>query len=683
MSASHKRNSGAPLVHSQDDALVRKGKHTYTDFSYSRGDEEEVGVPDAVSEASRLWHLSRGEEVDLELHVRGSQRSQYLRCLIPFGGHVRLGRSPKDGCAVPWDRAISREHADLCCESGSLRVRCVATARNPVVFRGQAVREISVAVGDTFSIGGTVFEVAQAEGGLAASGQPPSSFDRNTPWTVEGLETVAEPQNVLGEHTYSADELRRIQFGNAPKQLEILSGLPQLISASQSDEELAQSLVDLLLESIPQAEAVAVAHYDVAALPEDVSGAEAFPSPRMMRLAVRDRFSGRFRPSRRLITKTLKQHESVMQIWSDEKSSGRFTITEGLGWAFVAPIPGESCRGWCLYVAGKGASGDSLLVSEDDLRGDLRFTELVAQFIGSIRQIRLLQEQRTQLSAFFSPKVIENIVGAGSQTILTPAEQDVTVLFCDVRGFSRKSERLKHDLPALLRSVDAALGVMTSGILDRDGAVADFQGDAALGFWGWPVPLEDGPVAACRAALAIWQEFRKEAADSSSLLRGFSVGIGVAHGRALAGRMGTARQAKVGVFGPVVNRGSRLEGMTKQFGVPICIDETTAQFVRRLLPPSEGRLRRLAHVCPRGMDTPLTVYALIPPERQCPEVTDEMLGSHEKALQAVLQGRWSEAIAFLELLPRDDGPAKFLRSYLAEHKQAPPDWTGVIPLKSK
>jgi adenylate cyclase len=538
-------------------------------------------------------------------------------------------------------------------------------------------------LGDSFRIGSTVFEVAQAEGVPAASGRPPGLFAREGTETADELETAAEPRKVIGEHTYSADELRRIEFGNAPKQLDILSGLPQLISASQSDEELAQSLVELLLESIPQAEAVAVVHYDVAALPEGVSSGEAFPQPRMMRVAVRDRFAGRFRPSRRLITKTLKQHESVMQIWSDDKSPGQFTITEGLGWAFAAPIPGDSCRGWCLYVAGKGASGDSLLVSESDLKGDLRFTELVAQFIGSIRQIRLLQEQKTQLSAFFSPKVIENIVGAGSQAILTPAEQEITVLFCDVRGFSRKSEKLKHDLPALLQSVDAALGVMTSSILDRDGAVADFQGDAALGFWGWPVPLEQGPVAACRAALAIWAEFRKEAEDPGSLLHGFSVGIGVAHGSALAGRIGTARQAKIGVFGPVVNRGSRLEGMTKQFGVSICIDETTAQFVKRLLPPSEGRLRRLAHVCPSGMDTPLTVYALMPPERQCPEVTEEMLGNHERALQSLVQGRWSEAMAFLDRLPADDGPAKFLRSYLAEQGQAPPGWAGVIPLKTK
>jgi adenylate cyclase len=198
-------------------------------------------------------------------------------------------------------------------------------------------------------------------------------------------------------------------------------------------------------------------------------------------------------------------------------------------------------------------------------------------------------------------------------------------------------------------------------------------------------PTGTRPLQAANAvsALAIWTEFCREAEDSKGLLRGFSVGIGVAHGRALAGRIGTARQAKVGVFGPVVNRGSRLEGMTKQFGVPICIDETTAQFVKRFPLPSGTRVRRLARVYPMGMDTPLTPYVLMPPESQCPEITDEMLADHEEALEAVAQGRWSEAIALLDRLPEDDGPAMFLRSYLAEEKQAPSDWDGVIPLKTK
>ena len=118
---------------------------------------------------------------------------------------------------------------------------------------------------------------------------------------------------------------------------------------------------------------------------------------------------------------------------------------------------GESSQGWCLYVSGKGTTDGGLVVTFEDMAGDLRFTELVAQFIASIRNIRLLQEQKTQLSSFFSPKVIEGLTGQDGCNTLAPAEKNISVLFCDVRGFSKKSEKLQDDLLSLLRSVQCGI----------------------------------------------------------------------------------------------------------------------------------------------------------------------------------------------------------------------------------
>ena len=114
-------------------------------------------------------------------------------------------------------------------------------------------------------------------------------------------------------------------------------------------------------------------------------------------------------------------------------------------------------------MAGQGTSQGRLVVIEHDLLGDLRFTQLVAQFIGSIRQVRMLQEHKTQLSTFFSPKIIEGLTTQNAKEILCPAEREITVLFCDVRGFSKKAEALQGDLLTLLKSVSAALGVMAGG----------------------------------------------------------------------------------------------------------------------------------------------------------------------------------------------------------------------------
>ena len=179
------------------------------------------------------------------------------------------------------------------------------------------------------------------------------------------------------------------------------------------------------------------------------------------------------------------------------------------------------------------------------------------------------------------------------------------MLFCDLRGFSRESERQAGDLLGLLQRVSKALGVMTHHIREQGGVVGDFQGDAAMGFWGWPLPQNDAVLRTCRAALAIRAEFEATA--------GFQAGIGVATGRAVAGKIGTVDQVKVTVFGPVVNLASRLEGMTKILRAPILLDEATARIVRRQVPRDVARVRRLAIVRPYGLDTPLEVSELLPP----------------------------------------------------------------------
>ena len=610
----------------------------------------------------------------MNVSISGKESSQRLHKVLEQGQTIRVGRTAKLGWEIPWDQMISRDHADLCIEDGHLRVKCLETAGNPVIYRSKPVREALVAPNEWFQIGHTTFHASSLTDGesrgASAKNSAPVEFSED-----EGRDGA--------ERAFSRDELRKVAYRNTERQMEILDQLPEKISASHSDDDLGGMLSQMLLDAIENAMAVAVAHFDESELPEDVSQITSFPKPLSMRVQTRDKFEGRFTPSRRMFLKCLKTQSSVLHIF-DGVSETQFTVNEGLGWAFCAPIKAESSRGWCLYVSGQGAPGGGLIVTENDLLSDLRFTQLVAQFIGSIRQVRMLQEHKTQLSTFFSPKIIEGLTNTNSKEILSPAERDITVLFCDVRGFSKKAETLQGDLLTLLKSVSAALGVMAGGIVERDGAVADFQGDAALGFWGWPIELEEGPVPACRSGLAILRAFRAGVMQADSLLFGFSIGMGIAHGRALAGQIGTNQQSKVGVFGPVVNQGSRLEGLTKQFGVPICVDERTAEFCRRYLPPHEGRLRCLARVKPKGMETPITVFGLMPPLEESSEVTDEVITNHEAAVDAVIKGDWANAQELLRLIPDGDGPKQFLLDHMNEFGNTPPaDWDGAFSLASK
>jgi adenylate cyclase len=124
--------------------------------------------------------------------------------------------------------------------------------------------------------------------------------------------------------------------------------------------------------------------------------------------------------------------------------------------------------------------------------------------------------------------------------------------------------------------------------------------------------------------------------------------------------------------------------LTKQFAVPICVDETTAEYARKYLNPSEGRLRCLARVRPKGMDTPITVYGLLPPLEEMPNLTQEIIVNHEAAVEAIIRGDWPDAISLLQQIPEGDGPKAFLLNQMSEYGNMPPkDWDGAFSLASK
>jgi adenylate cyclase len=581
---------------------------------------------------------------------------------------------------VPWDEQISRRHAELCWRNGKLQVRRLPQARNPLFVRGQMLDTFELSPGECFVSGQTSFTLTEDEASILAHSPVP-----------------------VTEQEFPAQELQRVRFRDADRRLEILSRLPEIISGATSDPELFIQLGNMLLAGIPQADAVAV----VAVEPANREGAKVEILYWDRRLAL----GGNFRPSERLILRAINSQESVSHIWAGRATSHSATLSEPFDWAFCTPLRSESCPGWGLYVAGHfshAAAGTPALArraaplpaspgaqpagaadtgdSPDpaDLRTDLKFTELVAAILGSLRQVRLLQQRQTILSQFFSPSVLSTLGTQDATQRLTPRETDVSVLFCDLRGFSQEADRAAHDLLGLLDRVSKALGVMTRHILDQGGVIADFQGDAALGFWGWPVAQPDVIAHVCQAALGIRTQFEASSRRVGHSLAGFRMGIGIATGRAVAGKIGTNDQAKIGVFGPVVNLASRLEGMTKFLHTPILLDETTARLARQQVPASVSRFRRVAKVKPYGLDTTLIVTELLPPVAEYPELGDDHLAYYEEALDELLAGQWSRAYDLLHKIPPGDRVKDFLIIYIAQHdRKAPPNWDGVIPLARK
>lgn len=587
----------------------------------------------------------------LELMVNGPEANQQWRREIPPGEVVRIGRAPRSGWAVPWDLLISREHCEIVLKGQSIGVKRLDAARNPVYLNEVDTREFNISPGQGFRIGETMFQLVSV-----------------------GLDDGMSGSH-LEEQSFGPDQLKLFKFQNAEERLDVLAKLPEAIFATRTDKELAQAAIKVMLDAMPHAQAAACVRYPPNMTAED--------EPLMMQWDSRRDDIGRFSPSRRLIAAAIDRAEGILHVWQDtDDSNPAFTVTGNLDWAFCIPFKGEHSKGWALYVSGQFGAPGASAIGESDLKGDLRFTELISDLIGSIRQVKTLESQQAGLAQFFSPAVIEAVRTAGGEDILAPREADISILFCDVRGFSKKSEEAK-DLRELLDRVGEALGVMTAGIIRYDGVIADFQGDAALGFWGWPGESEEGPVAACRAAIHIHQAFRNANNDPDNPLCGFSVGVGISHGRAIAGRIGTTEQIKVGAFGPVVNMGARLETMSKQLKAAIVIDEVTASYVQKL-PDGDIRCRKLARVRPVGMKTDMTVFELLPPVAMDNTISDESIAVYNRAVEAFIGGNWQESLELFNGISAEDRTKEFVTDYVTANSNTPPaDWGGVIHMTSK
>lgn len=633
-----------------------------------------------------------------ELRVTDPQTKQATVFQLSDQDLFQIGRARANEIAVSGDLRISREHAVMSLENGSARIACLPEARNPIVVDGVPSREVIVAPGGRFRIGKTIFDfkapqelsadslsdIAPSVDLLEDNRDNPVQRDADTWRQRKSLEENSASVADVHQIGLSADELAAAPFCDPIRQLDLISRLPAMIASGQTDNELAHLLAGLLLDAIPEAVAVSAAQYDadvVTALREGISHRHCdLARPRTMQTRTRDDSDGRFRPSRQLVGSAMRSGECTIQLrlssgLSLENTAGR------LGWAFCVPVPGSEQEGWCLYVAGSGGRNGESMPAHDDLLGHVRLAHMLAQFIGSVRHVRQLQDRKTRLSSYFSPDVVEDLTDCGDDTI-TPTSGELSVLFCDVHGFSRKSERHEEDLDQLVECVKEALDAMTRGILSRKGTIADFQGDSALGFWGWPVSQADGAASACLAALEVEREFRSTDRPND-LLDDFSIGLGIASGKAIASQIGTRHQQKIGVFGPAVNQGSRLEGMTRQFGVSICIDGKTARCVQKHLAPEQARVRKLACVRPVGMDAAIDVYQLLPPSGEHSAVSEKQIRKFEEALALVIRGDWKSAVNALRRLP-DEGPKEFLLEHMSElGNTPPPGWTGVFPLRRK
>ncbi len=582
-----------------------------------------------------------------EIIAHGSQLTQRTQHAIPPGQTIELGRAA--AFSIPWDDAISRRHAQLTAEQSGLRVVRLPLSANPIFYRGRALDDFRASVGDHFVIGQTTFFL---RGDSARA-------------------TLRTPEP-LSEQLFPSGTLRHLRYQDAEKRIAVLSQLPEIISSARNETDLFGRMADVLLAGIDSASVVSIVQatddLGVSVLHWDRRRVSNLP----------------FEPSERLIWTAVNTDQSVLHIWGSLPDDTQVTFDPHHQWAFAVPIRGDASRGWAIYVTGLApySNRDGIdQPSRIDLKGDLKFAELVGSMLANIRQLQRLERQQATLRPFFSPVVLDAISGQEPQTVLAPRQCHLSVMFCDLRGFSKASERMATDLLGLLGQVSRALQITTQQILGAGGVVGDFHGDASMGFWGWPIDDPQSAEKACRSAVEIQRQFR-QLTQQGHQLGTLNIGVGIASGTAVAGRIGTDDQVKVTAFGPVVNLAARLESMTRDFQLSILVDDATAQGLYPIAEFIEFAIREICVVRPYGLETAIKIWQVYDGRDAGLQFTRGLAG-YARGLSAFTDGDWRTAQAEWRRLSDYDGAAAFLLRYMGARSAPAPNWDGAVTLEHK
>jgi len=553
---------------------------------------------------------------------------RWRRRLVP-GQSILVGRKTAT-FPVYWDKQVSSNHAQVQWDGEQLVVRKVDQATNPIFFQTRPETQFTLKPGQHFVIGHTEFTLV--------ANVPGNSPDH------------ASPHHEL---TLLPEEIRKSPFVSEQGKLELLTELVAKLTQSSNHEQLAGIALQYLLKGIPQASQVL--------LLEQVG--ESFET---VARDCRDPSAPLVAASQSLIQKSIDTENCILHVWQSG-AEPKFTQVAGQDWAICIPIRVRLKQTAAIYLTGLVGVEHQETLDLSLLKDDIKFSELVGSTFGNLSRNAALEQRQSQLKAFFPPGLLERFSN-DLESRLQPREAELVVMFCDLRGFSSAAEDHIDRLFEYLQQTSATLSEITSAILDHQGVIGDFHGDAVMGFWGWPDPLESN-AAAHRAAQSIFDRL-----GMSKLLTSLSspkIGIGIASGRAVAGMIGSRDQVKVTSFGPPVNLASRLEGLTKQLRIPLLFDENTA-----------ARFAGFCDVMPlgwyqlAGLKRPTQIFT-------CLDHNEGWANMFRAALVSFQRGDWFQAQRTLHEVPESFHPRNVLIEFMQTHKTPPADWNGIITMAAK
>jgi len=288
------------------------------------------------------------------------------------------------------------------------------------------------------------------------------------------------------------------------------------------------------------------------------------------------------------------------------------------------------------------------------------------------------KRQLARLFGTYVPReLVQEMLKQPGRYSMQAASRDLTVMFCDMRGFTALSERMEPlALQALLNSV---FNRLTETIRAHRGTIDKYMGDCVMAFWGAPVAEPAHARLAVEAALALVDTVQR--LNTEHRARGLpeiDVGIGLNTGSMCVGDMGSDIRRSYTVVGDAVNLGARLEGLSKRYGVAIVASDST----RRQAGDGFG-WRELDRVRVQGKQQAVAIFS-----PQGARASAEADATWSAMLDAYRRCDWDRALDLLQRQPPAAGQEVLHALYLeriaaARQSPPPPDWDGATRFDSK
>lgn len=304
---------------------------------------------------------------------------------------------------------------------------------------------------------------------------------------------------------------------------------------------------------------------------------------------------------------------------------------------------------------------------------------LLMSFYKYFSEERMKKMVKNAFSKYLSNKLVDIIVKNPERLKLGGEKREITVLFSDIRGFTSISERLSPEEIANL--LHEYLTPMSEIILENDGLLDKYIGDAIMALFGTPIWMETHAIKACEAGLSMMKklnELNKNWEKAKGLT--LRIGIGINSGECIVGNMGSDILFDYTAIGDTVNLASRLEGTTKFYGVKIVVSEFTAS-------KTDGNFcfREIDLVRVKGKEKPVKIYELLCRNDEISEKTKTFINHFHSGLNFYRDGKWESAIEYfrkcLEISPEDNPSKLYIERCSKSREMKIEKWEGIYEME--